>query len=51
MAVNDGGSVDADAKVEASGREYLERTSGQIEFATFVKRLRDSLDVEMTVKE
>ena len=50
-AIKDGGVADPDAKVEASGREYLERTSGQIEFATFVKRLRDSIDIEITAKE
>jgi peptidyl-prolyl cis-trans isomerase D len=47
LAVKDGAPSSADAKEQDSARDFLSRTQGQREFASFVARLREIADVQV----
>jgi peptidyl-prolyl cis-trans isomerase D len=47
LAVKDGVPASADAKEQESAREFLSKTEGQREFASFVARLREIADVQV----
>jgi hypothetical protein len=49
--VKDGAEAAKDAKEQESAAEFMERGYAQLEYATFVDRLRELIDVEINKKD
>lgn len=49
--VKDGATAAKDAKEQDSASEFMQRGYGQLEYGTFVDRLRELIDVEITKKD
>ena len=49
--VKDGATTAKDPKEQASASEFMERGYGQLEFSTFIERLRERMNVEISKKD
>ena len=49
--VKDGAATAKDAKEQESASEFMERGYAQLEYSTFVDRLRELIDVEINKKD
>ena len=51
VQVKDGAPIAKDAKEQESASEFMQRGYAQLEYGTFVDRLRELIDVEINKKD